>query len=680
MGFKDLQIKKSYINQGSDNIVDSLLNPALKQAVSYKRSVGFFSSSVFRLLMSSLPSFIRNKGTIQLIVSPALSSDDIEAIQLGYEKKEEIVNRRFIQDFDQEIRCFDDVSLNTLSELIARGFMDIKVASVKNDIGIYHDKLGILTDKEGNTIVFYGSANSSINAYQNNYEKIRVVRSWVDGEGDSVGEEVFEFDRMWENKNEFLDVYDFKTSIKQCILKVVQERQANKSHSPIVLYDYQKQAIQNWENNGYKGFYVMATGTGKTWTAIYSAKRLVEKNKALIVIAAPYKHLIKQWAEDVKRAFPDASMVLISSENPQWSSVSRQLVIAQKYSPEKQIILITTIKSFYSTKFKNVINLSDEEKLLIVDEAHRFTQRSDDLHKIYKYMLGLSATPVNGKNNEAGLDLISFFGGQVFSLPIEEALDKKFLVPYNYYPIYVRATEEEESKFSQISSKMAACFRNGVLIDKDSFVKYVRARLRILSMAEEKIDKIDDLLKVVEGKNHFVVYCGDGRLFDKGNDEIRHIQFVKEHLDRQGIKTSQFTASEDMDRRMELVDMFNKNEIAALVAIRCLDEGINIPSIKSALILSSNDDYREFVQRRGRILRKYEGKVCANIYDVIVLPTTMSPKMAIIELRRFYEYAKLALNKNEQLLELDKLLQEYSLQLDDVMFYTEIDTEVDLDE
>lgn len=170
MGFKDLQIKKSYINQGSDNIVDSLLNPALKQAVSYKRSVGFFSSSVFRLLMSSLPSFIRNKGTIQLIVSPALSSDDIEAIQLGYEKKEEIVNRRFIQDFDQEIRCFDDVSLNTLSELIARGFMDIKVASVKNDIGIYHDKLGILTDKEGNTIVFYGSANSSINAYQNNYE------------------------------------------------------------------------------------------------------------------------------------------------------------------------------------------------------------------------------------------------------------------------------------------------------------------------------------------------------------------------------------------------------------------------------------------------------------------------------------------------------------------------------
>ncbi len=680
MSFKDLVIKKSYINQGADNIVDSLLNPALKQAVSYKRSVGFFSSSVFKLLMSSLPAFIQNKGTIQLIVSPALSSDDISAIQLGYEKKEEIVNRRFIKDFDQEIRYFDDSSLNVLSELIARGFMDIKVASVKNDVGIYHDKLGILTDKEGNKIVFYGSANSSINAYQNNYEKIRVVRSWADGEGDSVGEEVFEFDRMWANKNNYLDVYDFKSSIKQCILKVIEERQTAKKNSPIKLYDYQEKAIQQWENNGYKGFYVMATGTGKTWTAIYSAKKLIEKHKSLIVIAAPYKHLVKQWAEDVQRAFSDASIVLISSENPQWTSVSKQLVIAQKYSPEKQIILITTIKSFYSSKFRAVINLSDEEKLLIVDEAHRFTQRPEELHKTYKYMLGLSATPINGKNNEAGIDLVSFFGGQVFNLPIEEALEKKFLVPYNYYPIFVRASEEEEEKFAQISSKMAACFREGVLIDKDSFVKYVRARLRILSMAEEKIDRIDDLLKAVKDKNHFVVYCGDGRLFDKDNDEIRHIQYVKQHLDKLGIKTSQFTASEDMERRMELVDMFNKNEIASLVAIRCLDEGINIPSIKSALILSSNDDYREFVQRRGRILRKYEGKVSANIFDVIVLPSTLSQKMAIIELRRFYEYAKLALNKEEKLLELESLLKEYSLQLEDVMFYTEIDTEVDLDE
>ncbi len=680
MNFKDLIIKKSYINQGVDNLVDNLLNPALKLATSYKRSVGFFSSSVFKLIINSLPSFIQNKGTIQLIVSPALSQDDVSAIQLGYEKKKDIVNRKFIQEFTDEIRCFDDSSLNILAELIARGIMDIKVASVKNDIGIYHDKLGILTDKDGNQIVFYGSANSSVNAYQNNYEKIRVVRSWEAGEGDSVIDEVFEFDKLWNNKNQFLDVYDFMDSVKNSVLTVLEERKSSKGKSPITLYDYQEQAINAWVENGYKGFYVMATGTGKTWTAIYSAKRLSEKNKCLIVIAAPYKHLVKQWAEDVKAAFPDANLVLISSENPQWTSISKQLVLSQKYNPEKQIILITTIKSFHSDKFNTVIAMSEEDKLLIVDEAHRFTQRSDELHKKYKYLLGLSATPINGKNNEAGIELVEFFGGQVFGLPIEEALEKKFLVPYYYHPIFVSATEEEETKFAQISSKMAACYKNGVLVDVESFVKYVRARLRVISMAEAKIDNIDGLLNKISDKNHFVVYCGDGRLFDKDNDEIRHIQFVKEHLDKLGIKTSQFTASEDMERRMELVDMFNKNEIASLVAIRCLDEGINIPSIKSALILSSNDDYREFVQRRGRILRKYKGKNSANIYDVVVLPSRATPKMAIIELRRYYEYAKLAINSKERIEELEELLDGYMLSLDDVKFYTEIETEVDLDD
>ena len=480
MNFKDLLIKKSYINQGTDNFVDCLLNPALKLAKTYRRSVGFFSSSVFKLIINALPSFIRNGGRVNLIVSPSLSEDDIAAIQLGYERKEDLINRRFFEDFNSEIKCFDDASLEVLSELVARDILDIKVASVKNDVGIYHDKLGILIDKDDNKIVFYGSPNSSVNAYQNNYEKVRVVRSWVAGEGDSVDDEVTEFDKLWDNQNEFLDVYNFMDSIKKSILNVIEERKFIKKNSePIKLFDYQENAIQKWVENGYNGFYIMATGTGKTWTAIYSAKKLIEDFPSLVVIAAPYKHLVKQWAEDVQKAFKDASILLISSENHQWYSIAKQLIIAQKYDPEKQIILITTIKSFYSDKFKNVMDLSSQEKLLIVDEAHRFTQRDEELHTTFKYMLGLSATPVNGKNNAAGVDLVNFFGGQVFNLPIEEALERHFLVPYNYHPIFVSATEDEENRFNQISANMASCFHEGVLIDPERFVKYVRARQKI---------------------------------------------------------------------------------------------------------------------------------------------------------------------------------------------------------
>lgn len=680
MTFKEFAIEKSYINRGSNNFLDSLLKPALREVVYYRRSVGFFSSSVFSLLLNSLPSFIRNNGKIHLIVSPELSNDDIKAIHLGYEKKSDLLNRRFLEDFDAEIRLFDDVGLDTLAELVARGILDVKVASVKNDFGIYHDKLGILTDRVGNNVVFYGSPNSSANAYLNNYEKIRVVRDWIQGEGEAVRDEISEFDSMWENRNPYLEVFDFMESVKECILVVKEERSRGKKVDPIELYDYQKDAIQAWVDKGFRGFYVMATGTGKTWTAIYSAKRLLEEHKCLIVIAAPYKHLVRQWAEDVNKLFPDAETVLISSENPQWYTISKRLVLSQQYHPEKQIILITTIKSFYSAKFEKVINLSDEEKLLIVDEAHRFTQRPENLRRTYSYMLGLSATPINGKQNESGIALLDFFGGLAYNLPIEEALERNFLVHYNYFPVYVTATSAEEENFNAISSNMAGCFREGVLIDRDRFVKYVRARLRIMGMAEEKLARIKTFVDQIKEKDHFVVYCGDGRLFDEQDEEIRHIQFVQNQMDDMGIRTSQFTANENMGRRMELVDMFNKQEIDALVAIRCLDEGINIPSIKSALILSSNDDYREFVQRRGRILRKYKGKKSADIYDVVVLPSAMCPKMAIIELRRYYEYAKLALNKEERLAELQTLLSQYGLRLEDIMFNTDLEVEVDLDE
>lgn len=681
MTFKEFAIEKSYINRGSNNFLDSLLKPALREAAYYRRSVGFFSSSVFSLLLNSLPSFIRNNGKIHLIVSPELSNDDIKAIQLGYEKKSDLLNRRFLEDFDAEIRLFDDVGLDTLAELVARGILDVKVASVKNDFGIYHDKLGILTDRVGNNVVFYGSPNSSANAYLNNYEKIRVVRDWIQGEGEAVRDEISEFDSMWENRNPYLEVFDFMESVKECILVVKEERSSGKKvKDPIELYDYQKDAIQAWVDKGFRGFYVMATGTGKTWTAIYSAKRLLEEHKCLIVIAAPYKHLVRQWAEDVNKLFPDAETVLISSENPQWYTISKRLVLSQQYHPEKQIILITTIKSFYSAKFEKVINLSDEEKLLIVDEAHRFTQRPENLRRAYSYMLGLSATPINGKQNENGIALLDFFGGLAYNLPIEEALERNFLVHYNYFPVYVTATSAEEENFNAISSNMAGCFRDGVLIDRERFVKYVRARLRIMGMAEEKLARIKTFVDQIKEKDHFVVYCGDGRLFDEQDEEIRHIQFVQNQMDDMGIRTSQFTANENMNRRMELVDMFNKQEIDALVAIRCLDEGINIPSIKSALILSSNDDYREFVQRRGRILRKYKGKKSADIYDVVVLPSAMCPKMAIIELRRYYEYAKLALNKEERLAELQTLLSQYGLRLEDIMFNTDLEVEVDLDE
>lgn len=671
MNYKDLDIKRSYKSCGENKIANDFLIPVLKLTKRYKRSVGFFSSSVITTVIDGIVSIARNGGTIQLIASPMLSADDVHAIELGYQLKETIVSNAFTEDFRRAVYELDDSALKLLAELIARGILDIRIA-VTNSSGCYHDKLGILEDFDGNKIAFYGSANSSENGYKINYEKIRVVRGWIDGEKECVYDETNEFDLLWSGHNPFVEVYSYKKSAYENIINVIQHHQnrKNTSNEPIKLRDYQEKAIRAWVQNSYHGFYVMATGTGKTWTAIFSAKELQKEHEVMVVICAPYKHLVKQWSEDVQKAYPNGKIILVSSENPSWEIQLKQEIIRQRYDAKRQLIVISTIASFKMSRFEQALKTSSQQKLLIVDEAHRFTNRPDSIREQYQYMLGLSATPFSGTNAKKGRELMDFFGGEVFHLPIDEALKRGYLVSYYYKPIFVYANEKEEGLFKYYSQKILSCFKDNVCINPDLLVKSLRSRLRVISMVEEKQTRINEILSYVEERDHFVVYCGDGRLFDSDlGEEIRHIQSIKRVLTKADYKSSQFTAQEDMNTRMQLVDAFNKGEISALAAIRCLDEGINIPSIKSALILSSNDDYREFVQRRGRILRTYKDKKYATIYDVVVLPSSESVGWAKIELRRFLEYARLSLNWSDLKLELNRLLEQYGLSIEEIDVY-----------
>ncbi|SEF62126.1 Superfamily II DNA or RNA helicase [Butyrivibrio sp. Su6] len=676
MSFKELDIHNSYKSKGDNSITDAFVVPVLKMSTEYKRSVGFFSSGVIDTISEGIMGLVKNKGIIKLIASPELTEDDIRAITTGYEQRKLLVENRFTEGFVNEIEKLNDRKLQLLSDLIKNNILDIKIAITSGN-GIYHDKLGVFTDDEGNKIAFYGSANSSYSGYKGNYEKIRVAKSWVPGFDEIVAEENEEFDQLWNNSNEYVEVYEFRETAQKKLLEVIERRSSGNAGKAVVLRDYQEQAINAWVSNGYHGFYVMATGTGKTWTAIYSAKELIENNHILTVVCAPYKHLIKQWAEDVEKAFPHAKLVLVSSENPEWERQITDEIIRSKYDDKAQLIILSTIASFKKDRFNNLISKFEGKKLLIVDEAHRFTIRPQN----YDYLLGLSATPFSGTSAERGKELMDYFGGQVFSLPIEEALDRKYLVPYYYRPIFVHSTDEEESKFNACSRIILSCFKNGKCINPDLLVKTLRNRLRIISMASQKMEQIHDIIDEVKETDHVVVYCGDGHLFDyERGAEVRHIQEIKKILSEHEYKASQFTAQENMKDRMELVDSFNKGEISALAAIRCLDEGINIPSIKSALILSSNDDYREFVQRRGRILRTYAGKKDATIYDVIVLPSRECDQWAKIELRRYLEYARLSLNWDELEMDLEDYLLQYDLSIEDIDVYDYEDVEVDEDE
>ena len=689
MDFRNFNINISYKSVG-ENTLSNIVNPLLGCTKIYRRSVGFFSSSALDFIGDGIVSLARNGGKIFLCTCPRLSEEDIAAIKLGYEVRE-ILRERFEEEVTETLDLISDDNAQMLYSLIKEGILDIKVVCKKS--GIYHDKLAVLEDFNGNKVAFVGSANESAPGYHDNYEKVRVYKSWTDTEG-RVKDETEEFLSIWNNSNEFLTVYNFMEAFERKVLERVENGPSknNKKDAPYEMRDYQKEAKKNWIEKGYKGFYVMATGTGKTITSLYSIQELIKERRVFTVIAVPYKHLVNQWYEDVKAFFPDADVHFVHSEakDPEGRIYTNYLMAKHEYKP---IIIITTIKSFFIDRFKRLYDKVDFEKLLIVDEAHNFVNRIDDeLSNKYIYKLGLSATPVFGNDVEKTQLLINWFGGKVMDFPIEKAIGK-YLVNYEYHPIFIEATENDEENFARATTLMMSAIDQDLnkIIDEEKFTLGYRGRLRAISMAEGKIDFIKSIFSKIEEKDHFIIYCSDGKLFynDKKNgdsQEIRHLEFMLKMINNslletnRNLRATKFTAAEDINTRMELIDRFNKGYDHIMVAIKCLDEGINIPSIKSALILSSNDNYREFVQRRGRILRLYPGKEIAHIYDVLVMPSLSNMAFAEIELRRFYEYARLSTNFDYLKLVLEDKMSDYGLTYDDIKFKNDYVYGGDLDE
>lgn len=688
MTFKDMSISISYKSVGEKSFSE-IINPMLKCTKVYKRSVGFFSSSALDFIGEGILALARNGGNIYLATSPKLNSDDIEAINKGYSERE-IVEKAFFTEVEEAFKEITDENAMILYQLVKEKIVDVKI--VRKEGGMYHDKLAILEDFEGNIVACVGSNNESEPGYHSNYEKVRVYKSWFDQEG-RIEDEVSEFDSIWSGDNEALEVYDFTYAFEAELLERVEHKGKYQKKNKYQMRPYQMDAKDEWIKNGNKGFFVMATGTGKTITSLYSIKDFVNDNKIFTIIAVPYKHLVNQWAEDVKEFFPSARVHLVHGEikNAETKIYASYIQSQQDYKP---IIVITTIVSFFLDRYQRLYEKIAYDKLLLVDEAHNFANKiSNELSEKYPYKLGLSATPVFGNNEEKTKQLLEWFGGQVVDLPIEKALGK-YLVNYEYHPIFVDATEEDENRFAKAQKLMISARdpKTGIIIDEEKFTLGYRGRLRAISMAEQKHERIAEIFDEINDKDHTIIYCSDGKLMydgDKKNHEqkeLRHLEFILKLINNSCLNStgsgiaSKFTASEGIEERMQLIEAFNSGYIEYLVAIRCLDEGINIPSIRSALILSSNDNYREFVQRRGRILRLYNDKKIAHIYDVIVLPSLSNKTFAEIEFRRYLEYSRLALNREDLLLELEKYLKDYDLSFDDIKFDNEYVYGGDLDD
>lgn len=667
MSFSDCVIKSEYRSL-IDNVVQDFYLPILHEAVSYKRAVGFFSSSALAEISKGICDMASNGGKIQIVASPYLSEEDVKAIQEGYQNRETYIKEKVlkqIQDEDVSNDYYTLERLNLLTKLIEDGILDIKLAYTENNggIGMYHEKMGLMEDSSGNIVAFSGSMNESATAMEVNYETIDVFCSWKsDYEKEQVSLKKKAFDAIWGNKESGIKVIAAPEVTQVFIKKFrrlspvnfkIDEEQFKMPTRPaknddigavgarmpaeIQLRDYQQAAVAAWAGANYQGIFSMCTGAGKTISGLAAVAKLSQdlNDHLAVIIVCPYQHLVEQWVEDIVKFNIKPIVGYSSSPQKDWKKRLEKAIRDQRMIPKKSFFcLVCTNATFAGSYVQSQIDKIRAPILLMVDEAHNFgAQRIRKLlDDRFTYRLALSATMDRHRDEEGTAALYQFFGKKCIDYTLEQAIKDGKLTPYKYYPIVVYLSDDELEKYSEISSEMTKHIiqgRNGS-VKLDSYGEMLAIkRSRVVAGAIAKISELRKQIEPYKDQNNILVYCGATNILDENADDsetdssdIKQIDAVTHLLGNElGMRVARFTSRENIEERATIKEKFQDNgKLQAIVAIKCLDEGVNIPGIKTAFILASTTNPKEYIQRRGRVLRKAPGKRFAEIYDFVTLP------------------------------------------------------------
>lgn len=720
MSFQELDIKKEYRSL-LDSVAKDFYIPLLSRAVKYQRAVGFFSSSSLVEISKGISELAKNGGKIQLVASPYLSDEDIEAIKSGYAMRDQVVKEAIRREMTEGKTPFEKAWLNLLANLISDGVLDIKIVFTEDSdrMGMYHEKMGIITDAEGNRVAFAGSMNESATAMTLNYETIDVYCSWKDEEDRVIAKENA-FASIWNDTEPNIKIIDFP-ELKQEIIEKYKRSVPDfeidkKEYAPDIdtvlhtdlgvyseygpkfpewfkLHDYQDEAITEWQKRNYRGIFDMATGTGKTYTGL-GALTTLSKNighKLASIIVCPYQHLVEQWVEDILKFNIDPIIGYSDSSQKDWPKRLKDAIRDQKLKVRGKefFCFICTNATFSSDYVQTQLAKIKSDTLLMVDEAHNFgaPYLSCLLYDNYKYRLALSATLDRHNDEEGTAKLYDFFGEKCIEYTLDRAIEEKKLTKYKYYPIVVTLTEEELEAYDNLSYEIGKCImkgKNGKMKLSSRGEKLALKRSRIVAGAKNKLTMLEEVIQPYIHDKHILVYCGATKGLEQNQDrtdvdseDIRQIDAVTDLLgNKLGMEVSQFTSKESVEEREVLKREFSAGDtLKVLIAIKCLDEGVNIPKIKTAFILASTTNPKEYIQRRGRVLRLAEGKEYAEIYDFITLPYDTESVTSLTEaqvkrnstlvkneLRRAEEFSRIAVNMVESASLIDEIKDAYGIQ------------------
>lgn len=433
------------------------------------------------------------------------------------------------------------------------------------------------------------------------------------------------------------------------------------------LNDYQLEAIEKLKANNWRGILEMATGTGKTITSIAASMEYLKINERIfLIVVVPFNHLVEQWEENIISFGYKVPIKCYDSKSSWYHKLKRRI---KDYNVRLTSCesLIVSYKTFSSPDFQELCSKIKDNAFFIADECHYIGSSAlkECMPEGFQVRVGLSATPDRWFDEEGTERLRNYFGDTIFEYDMKKALDNNFLCQYEYEPIRINLTAEEYEQYSYLTQRIINMLLADKKIEEDSILqRMILKRAEILSKAENKLPVFMELLKEQMEKEeirHTLVYCSKGES-----------QRVTKLISDFGIRAHEFVYKVSNSGRQKVLEAFAKGDIQILVAIKCLDEGVDVPGTRTAYFLSSTSNPREFVQRRGRILRKAPGKHMAKIIDFIVFPPlrtlssggidSMDSSIIEKEMPRFAEFYRYAFNSGYARGVIRKYLAPYNLE------------------
>lgn len=675
-----------------NNIVTEFFIPALESSTTYRRIGGLFSSNSFALCARGIKELIANDGTMQLIISPILSKEDVKAIKdASSDESQKIIEKSINGELDSIESEFEKDHVAALRYLLEKEFLEIRISIPKDENGIPLDvetivnqnilseKRGIFQDRDGNTISFRGPVNANRESWEKGTFSITVDVSWIPGQKQHVLDDIEVFEELWE-KNDTLRLSEI---IKKEIIKTAPKKEdihLEKYNVPPwailsnggMLWPNQIRAVNAWINNNFHGIFTIATAGGKTLAALAAAS-LSPKNM-LILIVVHGLVLVNQWEEVIKSFDPRSNITICDSKHEWRKALSLKLSPffkgKEKSNFENRFYILANDAMASQNDFYQFFKyVNPQNVVLIADEVHHLgaPKLQGVLNIESNYRLGLSATYVRQWDDEGTQLILNYFGRELLeaSYSIRDGIKDGKLCQYLYYPFFAILEQDEFddyfTKTLRIAQLMSKQNKENNRIIEDDLKTLLNLRADIIKKAKNKTKAYKDIIR--EKPNlPYVVFLDDEMQLEQFRSVHKEVISEINQSASEKIKDSIFVFSgktKPWQRKKILEETVDHK--TPIFAMYCLDEGIDVPEFQGAILVSSASSERQYIQRRGRVLRGGIRSKIAQLYDIVILPnlqesiTENDTAVKIIEneFRRVNELASDALNKPQAILKMN---------------------------